>query len=327
MPFGVPDFHALHIEQGQHYFVRNDFHTALVEFEQALQLKETAMARYNRAHALLAMGNYAEAWPDYAARYALFKDTLAFTPAGHKLRQRVPIWRGQHARRIALLSEGGFGDTIMLLRFVPLCEHVVMEVPSCLKTLAGQVGPLYDGDADYWCSMFDLPGIFDPHIPAPPYLTPDPALASKWEAKISNGDALRIGIVWSSNTSHFGEHDLQTRSLELAEFLILLPMEGSLYSLQQHDRLEAERHGVHTPDLKDFNDVAALASLMDVIVSVDTAALHVAGAIGHPTVFAILPWASTWRWQDKRWYPHMNLCKAIEPNDWASAFAQIRRVT
>ena len=72
----------------------------------------------------------------------------------------------------------------------------------------------------------------------------------------------------------------------------------SLYSPQQHDRLDADRHGVHTPDVKDFNDVAALASLMDIIVSVDTAALHVAGAIGHPTVFAILPWASTWRWQD-----------------------------
>jgi len=331
MPFGVPDYHAFHIEQGLTYFFRNDFHTALVEFDQAIAIRDSDMARFDRAHALLALGRYSEAWPDYAARYGLFGDAIALTDAGRAIRRRLPHWTGQPDGRLAVLAEGGFGDTIMMLRFLTplMCRFealdVVLDVPEPLRRLAGQCAPLGDR-ADMWCSLFDLPAIFDPVIPLARYLRPDPVLVTQWHGKVfaRSRDARRIGIAWSSDTNHVGEHEHQTRSLPLESFLAQLPVEGALFSLQHHDRDEAARLGVHTPELADFADVAALASLMDVIVSIDTAALHVAGAIGHRHTYALLPWAPTWRWHaGNRWYPQVKLCQADAPGEWSSAFAKI----
>lgn len=321
MPFGVPDFHSLHVEQGMFYYLRNDFHTALVEFDQALAIRESWMARCDRAHALLALGRYREGFRDFATR------AMALTEAGSRLRRDLPRWQGESGRRLVLSHEAGYGDSIMFLRFVNLLQQfeplsVRLEMPEPLSRLASQCAPLGD-DGDTWCSLFDLPGFFDT-VPAPPYLKPDVELVAHWRNRIGNGSAVRIGIVWSSNTSHSGEHELQTRSMPLEQFLELLPFKGSLFSLQHHDREQAERHGVRGLELGNFSDVAALASLMDVIVSVDTAALHVAGAIGHPNIHAILPWSPTWRWHaGNRWYPHIRLCRAQAPGDWSSAFRLI----
>jgi hypothetical protein len=233
-------------------------------------------------------------------------------------------WRGEPVGQVVLLHEAGFGDSIMLLRFKRLIRQPsVLDMPPPLRVLAAQLGPLGD-DGDAWCSLFDLPALFDPVIPTPPYLKPDPRRLAQWRPRVRNGGALHIGIAWSSNTSHLGEHENGTRSIALEQFLELLPFEGRLFSLQQHERAVAFGCGVQAFELKDFADVAALASLMDVIVSVDTAALHIAGAIGHRETYAMLPWAATWRWRAAdRWYPQLKLCQAQAPGDWASAFAQI----
>jgi hypothetical protein len=329
MPFGVPDFHALHIEQGMDYFWRNDFHTALVEFDQALQIRESAMARFDRAHTLLALGRYAEGWQDFAAREQLMGDAV-FTESSRRIRRELPRWNGEPGHRVVLLHEAGFGDSIMFLRFRRLMRErdpvsVVLDVPEPLRVLASQVAPI-GTDGDCWLSLFDLPALFDPVIPAPPYLKPDAAFVAHWRSKVSNGaTGSRIGIAWSSNSSHVGEHELyQQRSIPIEQFVQSMPLGCTLFSLQHHERELAERCGVHAPELKDFADVAALASLMDVVVSIDTAALHVAGAIGHPNTYAILPYAPTWRWHRKPnpWYPNVKLCQAQAPGDWSSAFAQ-----
>jgi tetratricopeptide (TPR) repeat protein len=324
MPIGVPDFHALHVEQGNDFFWRNDFHTALGEFNQALQIRESSMARYNRALALLSLGRYGEAWPDFAARYQLFDKLLGFTENGWQLTRSLPHWQGEPRGCVALLHEAGFGDGIMMLRFQQLMQtQVMLEMPEPLRRLSSQLAPI-GGDAEAWCSLFDLPGRFDPIIPAPPYLEPDVELVAHWRAQIDDGSSPRVGIAWSSNTSHYGEHEFQTRSLPLEQFLELLPFEGNLFSLQHHDRDEAECFGVYAPELQDFADVAALASLMDIIVSIDTAALNLAGAIGHRNTYAMLSWAPTWRWcAGNRWYPKIKLCQTREPGDWPSAFAQL----
>ncbi|MBO0718948.1 MAG: hypothetical protein J2P55_16680 [Rhizobiales bacterium] len=326
MPFGVPDFHAAHIEQGMFYFWRNDFHTALVEFDQALDIREGSLARFDRAHALLALGRYREGFADLAVRHDM--GGLILTDTGHRLRCALPQWRGERGRRVVLSHEAGYGDSIMFLRFVDALraryapQSIALDMPEPLRRLASQCAPLGD-DGDAWCSLFDLPGFFD-EVPSPPYLKPDGGLIAYWAVKTVNGTGRRIGIAWSSNTGHGGEHEFQTRSMPLDQFLAALPIQGSLFSLQRHDREEAERLGVHAPELSDFADVAALAASMDVIVSVDTAALHVAGAIGHRNTFAILPFAPTWRWHaGNRWYPNIKLCVARSPGDWRSAFAQI----
>jgi hypothetical protein len=328
MPFGVPDFHALHIEQGMDSFWRNDFHTALVEFDQALQLKESVMARWDRAHALLALGRYAEGWRDFAVRYQ-FQGDAPFTENGRRLKRELPQWNGEPGRRVALLHEAGYGDSCMFLRFVPMARKraaaIAFDAPQALRVLASQMVPI--GSAgDCWFSLFDLPALFDPVIPKPPYLKADAYRLQLWRPRVRNGGSLRIGIAWSSNSSHCGEHELfQTRSLPLEQFLELLPFEGRLFSLQHHGRAEAFAHGVQAFELKDFADVAALASLMDAVVVIDSASAHIAGAIGHPNTYVLLPYAPTWRWHaGNRWYPQIKLCQAQAPGDWPSAFAQIK---
>jgi hypothetical protein len=326
MPTGIPDFCALHIFQGMEYYWRNDFHTALIEFDQALAIREDQLARFDRAHALLALGRYREGFRELAVRRQ--RGDLTLTETGHRLRRELPQWNGEPGRRLVLSHEAGHGDSIMFVRFVNMLrqqyepQSIVLDMPGPLRVLAAQLAPLGD-DGDAWCSLFDVPAFFDA-MPTPPYLRPDAALVAHWRSKVANGGRRRIGIAWSSNTNHFGEHEFQTRSLPLEQFLELLPFDGALFSLQHHERDEAERAGVRAPELKDFADVAALASLMDVIVSIDTAALHVAGAIGHPNVYALLPFAPTWRWHaGNRWYPQIKLCQAREPGDWPSAFAQM----
>lgn len=328
MPFGVPDFHAAHIEQGMFYFWRNDFHTALVEFDQALDMHESTLARFDRAHALLALGRYREGFADLAVRHTM--GGLTLTDTGHRLRRELPQWRGERGRCLVLSHEAGYGDSVMFLRFITAVRQryapleIVLDMPEALRGLASQCAPLGD-DGDTWCSLFDLPGFFD-DVPAPPYLQPDAGLVAHWRRKIGNGASTRIGIAWSSNTSHAGEHEFQTRSMPLDQFLGLLPIHGTFFSLQHHGREEAASLGVHAPELTDFADVAALASLMDVVMSIDTAALHVAGAIGHPQTYALLPFAPTWRWHaGNRWYPQIRLGVAQAPGDWPSAFAQLEK--
>lgn len=321
MPFGVPDFHALHIEQGMEYFYRNDFHTALVEFDQALQLRESRIARIDRAYALLALGRYREGWHDLITRHQ-FGNEAAFTENGRRLRRKLPQWDGKTDQRVVLLHEAGYGDSIMFLRMAQLLDvSFVFDAPLPLQRLFEPAVPI-GNDGDAWFSLFDLPALFD-DIPSPPYLAPDPALVAKWRGKIGNGGAKHIGIAWSSNTSHVGE--IEARSIQLPRFLDLLPFDGVLHALQNHDLEIATSCGVQTPDLADFADVAALAACMDVIVSIDTAALHVAGAIDHPRIYAMLPYTATWRWHaGNRWYPNMKLCQTQAPNDWASAFMSLK---
>jgi ADP-heptose:LPS heptosyltransferase len=94
--------------------------------------------------------------------------------------------------------------------------------------------------------------------------------------------------------------------------------------LQTQEREKATLHGIWADTFDDFADVAALVSLMDVVVSIDTAALHLAGALAHPNTFALLPYAATWRWLHGDWYPDMKKCFSKSPGDWASAFAQVK---
>lgn len=318
----------MHIEQGVHYFLRNDFHTALVEFDQALQIREDRLARWDRSFALLSLGRYREGFKDFAVRHEM--GGLTLTETGHRLKRELPQWQGEPGRRLVLSHEAGHGDTIMFLRYVSALhrqyapQSIVLDMPEPLKVLAAQFAPLGD-EGDAWCSLFDLPGFFE-EVLEPPYLKPDVARVEHWRRRIANGASKSIGIAWSSNTNHACEHEFQDRSLSLERFLDLLPFSGTLHSLQHHERDVAERCGVHVHDFTDFADVAALASLMDVIVSIDTAALHVAGAIGHSETYAVLPWAPTWRWHaGNRWYPQIKLCVAQAPGDWESSFAQCCR--
>jgi hypothetical protein len=322
----VPDIHVLHLYQGVEAFNQNDFETALVEFEMAASIRRSGYATWNRAVTLLSLGRYREGFADYAAWRKIFCKEM--TPVARQLYEILPHWDGTPGQDVIILHEQGFGDTIQLLRFVPIVKamsrSVALEMPAPLKRLASQLAPEPDGNG-YVATTYDLMTLLamtQETIPPPPYLRPDPILREKWTRRIGDGGRRRIGIVWSVKLGSDGEHPNAKREAPLDLFIHYLP-DCELYSLQTQEQEEANARGIRAFDFDDFADVAALMSLLDGIVSVDTAALHVAGALGHPNVCALLPYAATWRWLNGNWYPQVKQCRCTSPGNWISAFAQI----
>src|SRR5262245_31281817 len=320
------------VNRGLELFYQGAYDQAELSFSQALALRDSPYARWDRALTRLALGKYRESWADHAARHQLFD----LTPeAGKRVLEKLPRWDGAEGKRVAVVHEMGYGDGLMMLRFIrklqgKLGAQVSLVVPRPLRRLAGQLAPVTDGDeAECCCLMFDLLpllGETGETIPVPPYLRADPMLREMWRDRIDRDTAMRVGIAWSSVTTSGDRYDIK-RSLQLEQFMRLSHLretECQVYSLQRHEQEQAEACSVNALDLKDFADVAAVTSLMDVVISIDTAALHVAGAIGHPNTWAMLPHLACWRWLNSNpWYPSINQCRQQKPGDWASAFEQL----
>jgi hypothetical protein len=268
---------------------------------------------------LLSLGRYPEGFQDFQSRWVAFRKLAE--PASRDMLMRAPRWRGGKLRgmRIVLVHEQGFGDTIQLLRFVPELQamgaDVVLFVPPPLHRLAAQLAPIADSNepADYVCPFFDLPmilGTTPATVPKPPYLRSGTFQHQRW----------RLGVAWSSAREKV-PNDIK-REIGLG----LLPLgNGKIVSLQQHDGDLARDYGIETPVYADFSEVAAVAAQCATIIAVDTAALHLAGAIGHPRVFALLPYVSSWRWRNGNpWYPRIKLCVDGPEADWTEALIRLR---
>jgi hypothetical protein len=307
-----------HIEAAIAHHRGNRFEAALQEFDAALAIYESAYTRAPRAQVLLSLGRYQEGFKDFQSRWVAFRRVAE--PATRDMLMRSPRWRGEElrSRRIILVHEQGFGDTIQLLRFVPELQamgaDVVLFVPPPLHRLAAQLAPIADSNelADFVCPFFDLPmllGTTPGTVPKPPYL----------RAGRSNKH-WRLGIAWSS------AREKVPNDINREIPIWLLPLEsGSTVSLQKHDADVARAHGVEAPDYTDFADVAAVINACDTIVSVDTGPLHLVGAIGHPKTFALLPYVSSWRWRNGNpWYPQIKLCIDGPAGDWSTALATLK---
>ena len=329
--------HCLHLDMGYEAFHKNDFLTALTEFDMALAIEERPMARWDRALTLLALGRWREGFQDWRTNWQIHRAEL--TPLGTKLYfdQHRPRWRGELGARVIILAEAGFGDQLQMLRFVSLAREradIKLDLPAPMQRLGKQLAPLaVDGDeCDFVCPMFDMmPALGIDHIPPPPYLKADPfprtGLAARWWRRPV------IGICWSTKFEGDTEHPSARRPIPLDEFLARLnpPSDCELVSLQTQERKEAMDRGINAPNYSDFADVAATVLQCDAICSIDSAAVHCAAACGHPACNVLLPFASTWRWQSgssqsahSAWYPAVNLCKQSAPGDWPSAFANVR---
>jgi len=176
-------------------------------------------------------------------------------------------------------------------------------------------------DADFFCpalSLLHLLQVTPESAPAPSYLKVDPALFAKWRKQLVPGRR-RIGIAWS--VSQYVDGDFP-RAIPLEQLVPALGPHVELYSVQAQ-RPEEAWAGIHTFDFEDFADCAALISLMDEIVSVDTAAINLAGAIGHPRASVLLSHWASWRWHRNAFYPSIKVCQQTSAGDWGSALAQL----
>jgi hypothetical protein len=219
-------------------------------------------------------------------------------------------WLGENlaGKRLVLIHAHGFGDSIMMLRYLStlfeLGAAVAMDLPPELHRLAGQYGLCGTGDdADYFCPLLHLLHflkVTPQNVDGRPYLLRD-------AVPVKNSDKLRVGIAWSIGKPSLGDYP---REVPLDQLVAALNG-AELHSVQIQNADSARELGVIVHDFADFAECAELMLTMDAIVSVDTAALHLAGAIGHPRVFGVLSRWASWRWVAP-WYDNVRLCQIGE---------------
>lgn len=293
-------------------------------------------AAYAEAASLLTLGEYRAGFEAYEARWR-----RSDMPARGRMRQ--PLWLGEQplaGRTILLQAEQGLGDTIQFVRYAPILAQagakVVLEVqPELASVLAGLDGAsavVPRGAAlpafDLHCPLGSLPLALRTEretVPAPiPYLRADASLVETWRSRLENLSGLRVALCWSGRPSHANDRN---RSLALEQLDPILSVPGvSVVSVQRDvrpsdaERLRNEGRILHLgDDLTDFSQTAAVLSLMDLIISVDTAVVHLAGALGRP-LCVLLPFQPDWRWTlDGRhtpWYPDATLLRQPAPGAW-----------
>jgi tetratricopeptide (TPR) repeat protein len=318
------------------------FDEAIADFDQAIALKgDYAEATWNRGLTRLLTGQYASGWRDYEAR------KKKRVPVGDRTFPK-PLWLGDAAisgKTILVHWEQGFGDTIQFSRYLKLLANadarVLFAPQRPLKRLMETLDPrvqIVDLDEplpafDFHCALMSLPLAFGTEpwtIPrAQGYLHVDHEKASAWRGMLGERTKPRIGIAWSGSPEHRND---RTRSIEFRRIAALFDDRCQFISLQKEVSEEdrpwlAAAKIVHLGDvLDDFADTAALCSLVDIVISVDTSLAHLAGALGTP-VWVLLPYIPDWRWMldrsDTPWYPTMTLIRQRQRGDWDGTLRQV----
>ena len=306
---------------------------------------EHAEAHLALAQNLLALGEFAPGWLEYEwrNRTEAGKATLpAMTSAA---------WNGMRIpnRRLLLVGDQGYGDTIQFGRYIPMvAERCAELILGCSAEMAPLLAGL-PGVAQYchrWtdipghavhCRLSSVPGLLHTTldtIPAPiPYLFADPARAADWRARLDATlptGSRRIGLAWTGRPTHPND---RRRSLPLARLAPLGKVAGaSFVSLQRplppsDAAALAEFPGMTdlSGDLTDFGETAAVIANLDLVIAADTAVAHLAGALGKP-VWILLPKAADWRWmlerRDSPWYPTARLFRQKVPGAWEGVIAE-----
>jgi tetratricopeptide (TPR) repeat protein len=314
---------------------------AIASYTEAIAIDwKFAPARFNRSLSELARGDFDAGWHDFEWRWGGSDTQVA------KRDFRRPQWQGEDpaGRTILVHAEQGMGDAIQFCRYVPLLAargaNVVLEVQPALEGLFSQLPArvIRMGGAlpefDWHCPIMSLGFAFGTRvdsIPANlPYLKAPADRVERWREKLGPRTGARVGIAWSGSVTLRNDRN---RTIPLGRFASLRDGPWSLVSLQKEVR-ETDRAALaamgtlrHFGDeLSDFRDAAALIELVDVVVCVDTAAAHLAGAMGKP-VLILLPFAADWRWlldrTDSPWYPAAKLLRQPRPGDWDFVLAQL----
>lgn len=325
---GLIDIYQRHLEASSAFTRENEHAKALVEIDAALAIAPTMLARYNRGMILLALGRWQEGFDEWA--HCERTSPLFMRPQFRAALDRgLRPWQGEEikGKRLLLIHDHGYGDSIMTLRYLPrlraMGAEVVLQVPPELRRLAVQCGRVSREliDADFFCSLLMLMQTLHETpatVPLGTYLSVDERLRQEWQHRIGASKRKRIGIAWSVGVPHDDDYP---RSVPLELLVKALGSEADLFSVQQQGAAEADKLGVEHFRFEDFADCAALMSLMDEVVTVDTAAVHLAGAIGHPCISVLLSHWSSWRWQSPL-YRNVTICRQDSPGDWESAIAK-----
>ncbi|HVM59505.1 MAG TPA: tetratricopeptide repeat-containing glycosyltransferase family protein [Verrucomicrobiae bacterium] len=313
----------------------NRVEEAIAAYDRALEIRpDYARCRGNRAVALLAAGRLGEGFREYEWRWCRNNHRVPSRPYPQ------PVWGGEPMddQTLFIHAEQGFGDMIQFVRFAPLARaRVARVILECQKPLQRLFQ--FCGCAHAVITPGETPPPFDRYIPLvslarvlritldtipnkTPYLVAPPIADLPSVA----AGCYKVGLAWTGDPRH--HHDA-TRSIPLEKLVPLLQAPGiTFFSLQvpvpARDR-RCLRSLPRVVDLSgrltDFYDTAAVIGQLDLVISVDTAVAHLAGALGKPT-WTLLPHCADWRWlrerSDTPWYPTMRLLRQPRSGDWES---------
>ena len=303
------------------------------------------LTRMHLAQLELLSGNFDEGWRHFAARH--HKPGPKPVPVPN-----LPPWRGEPlaGRSIALWYEEGFGDCIQFARYVPLLKaqgaaRVAIVAPRLLARLLATVPGIDEVITDLakppaydcWCYYLDVPMFLGTRldtIPAAlPYLHADPKAVREWSDRLP-ADGLRVGINWRGSPRHPND---RRRSLASVELLAPLWQVDGVRFVSLHKGPDKDPPPEFPPGqpaidagsvARDFADMAALIASLDLVITVDTAVAHLAGALGKPTWVMLPAPLPDWRWllgrEDSPWYPGvMRLFRQERDGDWEPVIARL----
>ena len=311
---------------------------------------EDSDAHFGLAAALLLSGQLPEGWREYEWRWA----PRASGDSVRAPRTSLPRWRGEPVDReqsaLVIHAEQGFGDNIQFSRFLSMARERFARVklqtrPPLLSLFRRSFGELGDVCADgvdetgytHHCPLMSLPLAFGTTLETipdrVPYLTVDPDRRIHWHEQLCNSKRPAIGVAWAT-----GKRGMHKRSFELP-LSALAPLFASAgfrwVSLNKEPLTQEQTEWLHacgvldwSASLQDFDDTAALIDCLDLVISVDTATAHLAGALGKP-VWLLNRAESEWRWlverSDSPWYPTMRIFRQQRTRQWDSVIDAVMR--
>lgn len=346
----LPENAPAQVELALTHLTRGERAAAVASFCAAIGLDpDNANAHMGLGEMLLADGAFGAGWREYEWRNKLDQ------ARGTLPRMRAMAWNGMRlpAGRILLVADQGFGDAIQFARFIPRvverCREVVCgwgpEVVALFRDMPGiaqcfatwsDVPP-----HDAYVLLSSLPGLFGTRletIPAPiPYMQAEPGGVRRWAEQLdarlgpsrAAGGRLRVALAWAGRPTHPND---ARRSLALARLQPILQMPEVAFVSVQKPMPEADRAFAATlpefldlsPALTDFAETAAVLANVDLLLAVDTAVVHLAGALGRPA-WVLVATPSDWRWlcdrSDSPWYPSLRLFRQTSPGDWGPVIA------
>lgn len=305
-----------------------------------------ASARMTLGTLELLAGDFERGWLNYEARWK----KADFTSPKRDFQK--PIWDGSplEGRTLLIHAEQGFGDSIQFIRYAALaagcggpvvveCQRLLLDVFSTVPGIGQLVAA---GDPlphfDVHIPVMSLPLAFRTMLETiprnVPYVSADAGRRQFWRDWIGcENSRLKVGLVWAGRPTHL--HD-RRRSLQLGQLLPLFGVQGvGFINLQMDDRaaqIQELSAGQRILDpsgsIADFADTAALVAELDLVIAVDTAVAHLAGALGKP-VWVLLPFSPDWRWllgrEDSPWYPTMRLFRQQRAKEWEPVIAEVRK--
>ena len=312
---------------------------AIQAYHKAIEINPSYIdAHKNLGIVLLLQGDFQRGWQEYEWR--LKSDDLCIA---NRAQTR---WDGSSlsGKTILLYAEQGFGDTIQFIRYVHLlveydteiiveCQPELLQlfknIGAIKKTIVvGESSPKFDVNA----SLLSLPRILGTDLNSIPVKSPYLYTKSGSHTDLEMCSEYKVGIVWAGILKHPNDNN---RSVELQQFSVLFDVEAcQFFSLQVGKRRNdiIRYHYSNTiidlgGDFSNFSDTAAAILELDLVISVDTAVAHLAGALGKP-IWVLLPFMPDWRWllerEDTPWYPTMRLFRQTNTRDWAGVLQKVR---